>query len=76
MIPGHITDTLQLSSPETGHGTAVVSFNVFSVVVYGVLVIYQKKLSRPRMTLCIDIYFKLGILDFATTALLGRIDGA
>ena len=40
-----------VSSPETGHGTAIINFNGFSVAVYCILVIYQKKLSMPIMIL-------------------------
>ena len=46
-----ITDILQCSSPETGHGMAVVISYGFSVAVYCTLVTDQKKLSMPRMTL-------------------------
>ena len=38
---------------ETGHGMAVVNFNGFSVAIYCILVIYQKKLSMPPTTLYI-----------------------
>ena len=35
MLPKGVTDILeQRSSPETGHGMAVVNFNGFSVAVY------------------------------------------
>ena len=51
LLPRRATDIIQCSSTETGHGMAVISFNGFSVAVYCILVIYQKKLSMPRMTL-------------------------
>ena len=50
-LPRRVTDILKCSSPETGHGMAVVNFNGFSVAVYCILVIYQKKLSMPHLTL-------------------------
>ena len=53
---------------------AVVNFNGFSIAVYCILVIYQEMLSMPRMTF--DIYFKPGVPDFATAALLRRTEGA
>ena len=53
---------------------AVINFNGFSVAVYCILVIYQKKLSMPRMTL--KIYFKLDMPEFASAALLRCIEGA
>ena len=53
---------------------AIAGFNRFSVAVYSILVIYQKKLSMPRMTLC--YIFKPGMPDSATAALLRRIEDA
>ena len=50
-LPRRVRDILLCSSPETGHGMAVVSSNGFSVAVYCILVIYKKKLSIPSMTL-------------------------
>ena len=47
--------------------------NGFSVAVCCILVIYQKKLSMPRMTLN-DICFEPGMSDFSTAALLRRIE--
>ena len=52
----------------------VVNFNGFSVAVYCILMIYQKTLSKPCRHF--DIYFKLSMSDFATAALLRRIEGA
>ena len=51
ILPRRVTDILQCSLPETGYGMAVVNFYVFSVAVYCILVVCQKKLSMPRMTL-------------------------
>ena len=73
LLPRRVTDILQCASPETGHGMAVVSFNGFPVAVCCILVINQKKLSMPRMTLN-DICFEPGMSDFSTAALLRRIE--
>ena len=51
IIPRRVTDILQCSSAETGHAMAVLKFNGFSSAVFCILVIYQKKLFMPRMTL-------------------------
>ena len=67
-------DGLQCLSPEIGHGMAVVNFNSFTVTVYCMLVIYQKKLSMPFMNF--DIHFKPGMPNFATSALLRCTEGA
>ena len=51
ILPRRVSDIPEYSSPESGQGIAVVNLNGFSVAVYCILVMYQKKLSMPRMTL-------------------------
>ena len=52
---------------------AVVNFYGFSVAVYCILVIYQKK--YPCLVCHFDIHIKPGMPDFATAAMLRRIKG-
>ena len=54
---------------------AILSFNRFSVAIYFVLVIYisEKVIHALYDTL---VYFKPGMPDFATAALLRCIEGA
>ncbi|MEW8487244.1 MAG: hypothetical protein AB2705_18860, partial [Candidatus Thiodiazotropha sp.] len=55
-LPRRVTDILQCSSPETGQGMAVVNFNGgFSVAVYCILVICQKKFIHASYDIFIYI---------------------